>query len=55
MEDKYNLYKAVKLIKIIAKTEKTVLREREKALALVVFTYEDYATVVEDICAKCFD
>lgn len=31
------------------------MREREKILSLVIFTYEEYIPIVEDICGKCYD
>lgn len=44
--DKYNLYKAIKLIKIIVQAERTILREREKYLALVLYTYQQYIPII---------
>jgi hypothetical protein len=55
LEDKYNLYKSIKLLKVVSAAERTLLREREKALALIIYTYEDYIPVLEEICSRCYD
>lgn len=53
--NKYNLYKSIKLLKVVSNAERTILREKEKALALIIYTYEDYIPVIEEICSKCYD
>ena len=55
LDDKYNLYKAIKLLRTIAWSQRTLIHDKEHALALVVFTYEDYIPVIETICSKCYD
>lgn len=55
LNDKYNLYKSIKLLKVVSKAERTLLKDREKSLALIIYTYEDYIPVVEEICARCYD
>lgn len=55
LDDKYNLYKSIKLIKAVSRAERSLLREREKSLALIIYTHEDYIPVIEEICARCYD
>ena len=39
LDDKYNLYKAIKLLRTIAGSQRTLIHDKEHSLALVVFTY----------------
>ena len=55
LDNRYTLYKAIKLLKVVASAESTLLREKEKGLALVIFTYDDYVPVTEGILASCHD
>ena len=55
LDNKYNLYKSIKLLKALSNAERTLLRDREKSLALIVYTYDDYIPVIEEICSKCYD
>lgn len=40
---------------MVANADGTLLRDKEKSLALVVYTYEDYVPLIEGIIAKCYD
>jgi len=53
--NRYNLYKAIRLLKVIATAEGAIVREKEKGLALVLYTYDDYVPVIEGIISKCYD
>jgi hypothetical protein len=53
--DKYHLYKSIKLIKVVSAAERALLRDREKPLALIIYTHEGYIPVLEEICARCYD
>ena len=55
LDNRYTLYKAIKLLKIVSVAESTLLRDKEKGLALVIYTYDDYVPVVEGIIAGCYD
>ena len=55
LDNRYTLYKAIKLLKVISSAESTLLRDKEKGLALVIYTYDDYVPVVEGIIAACYD
>ena len=55
LDNKFNLYKAIKLLKVVSSAENTLIREKEKSLALVIYTYEDYIPVIEGIMGKCYD
>jgi hypothetical protein len=46
LDNKFNLYKSIKLLKVVANAESTLIREKEKPLALVIYTYEDYIPVI---------
>ena len=39
LDNKFNLYKAIKLLKVVSNAENTLIREKEKPLALVIYTY----------------
>jgi len=43
------------LLKVIATAEGAIVREKEKGLALVLYTYDDYVPVIEGIISKCYD
>ncbi len=49
------LYKALKFLKLVSYADRTVVRERERPLARVVFLYDQYTPIVEELCAKCYD
>lgn len=55
LDNKFNLYKAIKLLKVVSSAENSLIREKEKSLALVIYTYEDYIPVIEGIMGKCYD
>jgi hypothetical protein len=50
-----NLYRAIKLLKVIATAERTLLKDREKSFALIIYTYDEYIPIIEEICNKCYD
>lgn len=54
LKDKFNLYKGIKLVKAIS-IDKTLVREREKTLAIIIYTYENYIPVISEISSKCYD
>ena len=55
MKELLLLYKCIKLVKVISNAERSILRDREKVLAAVVFNYDDYVPIVSDVCSKCYD
>lgn len=55
IEDKLHLYKSIKLLKVIANAERSILKDKEKPFALIIYAYEDYIPVIEEICSKCYD
>lgn len=55
MKELLLLYKSIKIVKVISNAERSILRDREKVLAAVVFNYDDYIPIVSDICTKCYD
>ena len=55
LEERYLLYKALKFLKLVSYADRTVVRERERPLARVVFLYDQYTPIVEELCAKCYD
>lgn len=46
LQDKYLLYKALKFLKLVSNADRTVLRDREKALAKVIYTYDEYIPIL---------
>ena len=55
LKDKLSLYKCIKLIKVIANAERSILRERERTLSIIIYTYEEYIPIISDVCLKCYD
>ena len=55
LRDKFNLYKAIKLLRTVTAVDKTVVREREGILARIIELYEEYVPTVSDISAKCYE
>jgi hypothetical protein len=48
------LYPTLKLLKIVATNDKTVLPDREKNIALVMYHYPAYIFIVQEISQYCF-
>jgi hypothetical protein len=45
----------LKFLKLISNADKTVVRDREKPFANIIFKYDEYIPIVEELCNKCYD
>ncbi len=55
IKDRFNLYKALKLIRAAASVEKTIINYTENVQASVIQTYDEYVPIMVDIFSKCYD
>lgn len=49
LEDKINLYRSLKVIKMVARNDRSVLPSREKNIALVMYNHPAYILIVQEI------
>lgn len=55
LDDKNNLYKALKVLKIVSTHDRTVLLNREKNISTVIYTHPQYIPIVREISENCYD
>lgn len=49
LQDKVSLYRSLKVLKMVAANDRTVLPGREKNIALVIYNYPAYILIVQEI------
>lgn len=47
LQDKINLYRSLKILKIVANNDKTVLPSRQKNIGLVIYNYPAYILIIQ--------
>ena len=53
-KDKFSLYRAIKLIRLVSKVDKSTIRDKEPILSKIIETYEEYIPTISDICNKSY-
>lgn len=53
LNDKYILYRSLKVLKMVAQNDRSVLPGREKNIALVIYKHPAYILIVQEISEAC--
>lgn len=55
LQDKINLYRSLKILKMVSNNDRTVLPGRQKNIALVIYNYPAYILIIQEISELCYD